>query len=98
MCKDNITEPFFKLAFNTESYFFDLEIMLRQLNYPKFSATKDKHQDVLNRIVQFKEDFASQKETVCIDMLKYLSEWIKTDVVGFDAQLMNFLKVRGVAV
>lgn len=96
-CRDNITEPFFKLAFAAESYFFDLEIMLRQLNYPGFSKRKEANQLVLNRIVKFKEDFAQQKETVCIDMLLFLNEWMRAEVIRFDEQISSFLKTRGVA-
>lgn len=97
-CKDNITDAFFKIAFGTESYFFDLEIMLRQLNYPGFSAKKEAHQKVLNRIVQFKEDFSLQKQTVCIDMLKFMSEWIQNEILTFDSQINTFLQTKGVSV
>lgn len=95
-CKDNITEPFFKLAFNAESFFFDEELLLRQLNYPQLSDKKKKHKQVLARIVQFKEDFSTSKETVCMDMIDYLSDWIQYEIIEYDVTIVKFLKSRGV--
>ncbi len=93
-CKDNITKPFFKLAFRAESFFFDLEVMLRELNYPKLSERKEKHKHVLNRIVKFKEDFSTQKETVCLDMLTFMTGWMENEVLSLDPVIDEFLKIQ----
>lgn len=96
VCKDNITEPFFKLAFVAESFFFDLELLMRQFNYPKFGDKKRSFEEVLQRIVVFKDDFAAQKETVCRDMLFYLSTWMQNEIMHFDEHLVSFLRNKGV--
>ena len=96
-CRDNITEPFFKLAFCLENFFADEEILLRRYNYPEFTMQKHRHKEVLARIVQFKDDFSEQKPTVCIDMLQYLSRWMQQEIICYKPDMIAFLKNKGVA-
>ncbi|MEN9444310.1 MAG: hypothetical protein RIS47_1200 [Bacteroidota bacterium] len=95
-CKDTITQPFFKLAFATESYFYEEEVLLKQLEYPQYREVRTRHKETTKHIIQFKEDFSEGKETTCQDMLFYLTLWIQQEVINYDPQIIGFLKQKGV--
>ncbi len=95
-CKINVADIFFSLVHYAEHYLIQEEIYLKESGYPGFSKHQQIHNDFIERIIQFKEDYRNGKPDVCEDMYFYLENWLREHILHYDIQAVKYLKEKGV--
>jgi hemerythrin len=94
-CKTSVTDIFFSLVHYAEHYLIQEEIYFKESGYSGFSDHQEVHNDFINRIIRFKEDFQEGKPEVCEDMYFYLENWLVNHIMHYDIQAVAWLKERG---
>jgi hemerythrin-like metal-binding protein len=95
-CKVNVADIFFSLVHYAEHYLIQEEIYFKESGYSKFAQHQESHNNFIERIVQFKEDYKNGKPAVCEDMYFFLENWLINHILHYDIQAVSWLKERGV--
>ena len=75
--------------FKTEEKYFD------QFDFPGKAAHKKTHEDFVTKVVDFSEDLSSGKITLTLDVMKFLSSWLKEHIKGTDKEYSAFFAEKG---
>lgn len=95
-CKINVADIFFSLVHYAEHYLIQEEIYFKESGYSGFSQHQESHNNFINRIIKFKEDYKNGKPEVCEDMYFYLENWLVNHILHYDIQAVKWLKDKGV--
>jgi len=96
-CKESVPEIFQKLAFYTENYFVEEELLLKNNGYPSLTVHRESHRQFIAEIVKFHEKFSQSTEGHCLDFLRLLENWFRTHLLNQDIEAVKFLKEKGVS-
>ena len=77
--------------FRTEEKLFD------QYGYPDAENHKEKHSEFTRKVDGFKKDFDSGKLGLSIEVLNFLSDWLRDHIMGVDKKYAPFLIEKGVS-
>ena len=94
-CKIKVADIFFSLVHYAEHYLINEEIYFKESGYSGFSKHQESHNNFINRIVKFKEDYQSREKEVCEDMYFYLENWLINHILHYDIEAVEWLKERG---
>lgn len=94
-CQEDTADVFFALANFAEHHFIQEEIYLKDYQYPGLSQHKESHNQFIQRLVKFQEDYNANKPNVCEEMHDYLLDWFENHILQYDLDAVNFLKSRG---
>lgn len=94
-CEDKTAEIFFALVNYAEHHLIQEEIYLKDYLYPGFSEHKESHNQFIQRLTKFQEDFEANKENVCEEMHDYLLDWFENHMLKYDKDALSFLKSKG---
>ena len=94
-CKIKVADIFFSLVHYAEHYLINEEIYFKESGYSGFSKHQESHNNFINRIVKFKEDYQSGEKEVCEDMYFYLENWLINHILHYDIEAVEWLKERG---
>jgi len=75
--------------FETEEKYFD------KFNYPESKSHKEIHKKFINDISVFKDDFENNKIMLTLDVLNFLSNWLREHILGVDMDYSDFLIDNG---
>jgi len=75
--------------FATEEKYFD------KFGYPDAAKHKKQHADFVQKVSEFKSGFEQGKITLSIDVVSFLSNWLKTHILGTDKQYSEFFREKG---
>jgi hemerythrin len=94
-CAASTSQVFFALANYTEQHLIQEEIYLKDYQYPGFSQHKESHNQFIQRLVKFQEDFQENKPRVCEEMHDYLLDWFENHILKYDKDAIAFLRSKG---
>ena len=79
-----------KYHFSTEENYFD------KFNYSETANHKRVHQNFVNKVASFKEDFDNGRLLVTMEIMNYLKEWLLKHILGTDKKYVQFFKSHGI--
>ena len=77
--------------FQTEEKYFE------KFGYPDTPAHKQEHTDFSNKVAEFREGFASGKMRLSIEVMNFLSDWLKHHIQVVDKEYAPFFNQNGLA-
>ncbi|MBF0528393.1 MAG: hemerythrin family protein [Deltaproteobacteria bacterium] len=77
-------------------HFSTEERYMEKHKYPEFADHKSKHDDFREKVIQIEKNCNSGEGGVSMDIIKFLSKWLVTHIIGVDKQLGLFLRETGV--
>ncbi len=92
-CGHNISEAFFSLVYYAEHYLIREQMYLKE--YQNFQYHQDLHNQFIDRVTRFQDDFKKGKKNICSDMALYLYEWFENHILNYDKEATAFLKEKG---
>lgn len=95
-CKEKISEIFFSLVHYAEHHLIQEEIYFKNYQYPNFTQHKEAHNNFIDRIIKFREDYEKEVENVCEEMYSYLVDWFENHILKYDKEAVEFLLNKGV--
>jgi hemerythrin len=75
--------------FRTEEEYFD------KFGYPLASSHKKEHSDFVAKVSEFRSGFESGKLGLTIEVLFFLSNWLKNHIEGSDKRYGSFFNANG---
>ncbi len=93
-CREDISDIFFSLVYYAENHLVNEEIYLKERGYPDFARHKENHNNFIERVIKFQEDFRKGKENVCDDMYEFLKNWFENHILKYDREAVLFLRQK----
>jgi hemerythrin len=81
----------------TQGHFSREEAAMRKAGYPKLQAHIEQHRRFVHKVQEVSAKFQGGTLGMTIDMLDFLTDWLKKHIVGVDQQYGEFLNARGIA-
>jgi len=75
--------------FKTEEKYFD------QFGYPEANSHKKEHSDFVAKVSEFKDGFEKGKITLSIEVMNFLSDWLRNHIKGVDRNYGPFFNAKG---
>ncbi len=75
--------------FKHEESYFD------RYNYPNTKAHKQKHQEFVNKVLEFRTGFEKNRLGLSMDLMKFLGDWLNEHIKGSDLEYAPFLRQQG---
>jgi hemerythrin-like metal-binding protein len=95
-CRINVADIFFSLVHYAEHYLIKEEIYFKESGYSGFSQHKESHNNFIERIIRFKEDYRNGNRAVCEDMYFFLENWLISHIMHYDIEAVTWLKEKGI--
>ncbi|OEU64175.1 MAG: hemerythrin [Desulfobacterales bacterium S5133MH16] len=76
--------------FAREEHYFDI------FGYPETELHKKQHSDFELKVSTFENDFTEGRQSLSIEIMNFLSDWLVGHIKGSDKKYAPFLKERGV--
>jgi hemerythrin len=73
-------------------HFKDEESLLRMYNYPDMNTHKLEHESAVHKVNKFVLDYERGLQTVDIEILKFLSDWIQNHILKTDRMYIPYVK------
>ena len=80
----------------TATHFATEEKYFAQLNYPDTEAHKKEHSDFVKKVTDFKQGFQTGKLGLTIQVMNFLTDWLKTHIKGTDQKYSAFFNQHGI--
>jgi len=78
-----------KIHFATEEKYFD------QFGYPDADSHKDEHANFAQKVAEFKEGFDAGRLGLSIEVMRFLSTWLKSHIKDVDKKYGPFFNENG---
>jgi hemerythrin len=75
--------------FNTEEKYFD------RFGYPETDSHKKEHVAFVKKVSEFKDGFEKGKLSLSIEVMNFLSDWLKNHINGTDKKYSQFFNEKG---
>lgn len=82
------------LAEYTVFHFGFEEGLFQQSDYPEYESHKKTHEELVAKVVAFQTDFDSGKATITMDLMDFLTDWLKNHIMKTDMEYAPFLKKK----
>ena len=94
--KDIIGKIINELINYTQGHFALEEKYFIQTNYPASDAHKIEHKDFVKKVADFRDGFNSGKLGVSIEVMNFLSSWLKNHIQGTDKKYSSHFISNGI--
>ena len=84
------------LILYTASHFQREEKYFQQVKYPDAIAHKREHAAFVRKVTEFKEEFDAGRVTVSVNILQFLSKWLRQHIKGSDQKYSKFFNENGI--
>ena len=81
----------------TEKHFASEEEVMRNAGYPQLLPQIEQHRRFTSKIKDVSAKYRAGSIGLTIELLDFLSDWLKKHIVGMDKQYSQFLHARGIA-
>jgi hemerythrin-like metal-binding protein len=68
------------------------ETLLKMYNYPDINSHKLEHENAIQKVNRFTLDYERGLQTIDIDLLKFLSDWIQNHILKVDRKYISYIK------
>ncbi|MBF0242019.1 MAG: bacteriohemerythrin [Desulfamplus sp.] len=83
------------LAKYTLYHFGHEEKLFKQYNYPEYNEHKKIHENLVATVVAFQKDFKAGKASLSVDLMNFLTDWLKNHIMKCDMKYAPFFKSKG---
>lgn len=77
------------MHFKMEEKYFD------QFGYPDTAAHKKEHAEFVSKVSDFNEGFKDGRLGLSIEVMQFLSDWLKKHIMGTDKKYAQFFNEKG---
>lgn len=95
--QEDIHSAIAELSNYSITHFETEEKYLEEFEYPEIEIHKIKHRTFINKIVDFKYEYSSGKDNLAMDILSYLTDWLRNHILIEDKKYSDFVKQKGVS-
>lgn len=85
-----------KLIKYTASHFKTEEDLFAKYSYPDADSHKREHAAFVKKVSEFKEGFEKGKLSLTMEVMSFLSDWLKLHIMGTDKKYIQFFNDKGV--
>ncbi len=71
------------------------EGLLERYAYPGLAVQKSQHREFVRKVSEFKQSFEEGKLCLSIEVMNFLSDWLRNHILGTDKQYASFLNDKG---
>ena len=79
----------------TQTHFAVEENYFKQFAYPDTARHVVEHQEFVKKAAAFQSDFKNGKLTLSVQVINFLSDWLKHHILGTDKKYVPFLQQKG---
>jgi len=84
------------LANYTVYHFGSEEELFEKYKYPERHAHKEFHDNLVAKVLEFKVEFEKGKASLSMDLMTFLTDWLRNHILKTDKEYVPFLKENGV--
>ncbi|MEW6536203.1 MAG: bacteriohemerythrin [Candidatus Auribacterota bacterium] len=84
-----------ELTSYTVTHFSNEEKYFDKYGYPDTKAHKETHTAFVNKMTEFKDKFEQGKLSLSIEVMNFLSDWLKKHIMGTDQKYSSFFNGKG---
>jgi len=77
------------MHFSTEEKYFD------RFGYPETESHKKKHVAFVKKVLEFKDGFEKGELNLTLNVMNFLSDWLKNHIMGTDKKYSQFFNEKG---
>lgn len=81
----------------TEKHFAGEELVMKSAGYPQLQAQVEQHRKFTGKIKEVSAKYEAGGLGMTIEVLDFLTDWLKRHIIGMDKQYSDFLNAKGVA-
>ncbi len=85
-----------RLADYTVYHFKFEEDLFEEHGYPEQDAHKKIHKDLVAKVVEFKQEFEEGKAALSMELMEFLTDWLRDHIMKTDTDYVPFFKEKGV--
>ena len=94
--KEVLSQVLNELINYTAFHFKTEETLFDKYSYPETTVHKRQHTDLVQQVLEFKENFDSGKKILTMEVMEFLKEWLTNHIVGSDRNYSVYLNNKGV--
>lgn len=79
----------------TATHFQTEEKYFAQFGYPDADNHKKEHVAFVQKVTDFKNGFEKKQLTLTVEVMNFLSDWLKTHIMGTDKKYAQFFNEKG---
>ena len=79
----------------TSTHFSTEEKYFARFKYPEADSHKKEHAAFVEKVLEFKDGFEKGKLTLSIEIMTFLSDWLKNHIKGSDMKYSQFFNEKG---
>ena len=79
----------------TMTHFKTEEKYFAQFGYPDTDQHKKEHEAFVKKVSDFKDGFENRKISLTIEVMDFLSDWLKNHIMGTDKKYSQFFNEKG---
>ena len=92
--RDIMVATITNLVAYTRTHFRTEEDLFKHVGYPHTAAHVKEHQAFTGKITDFRDRFSAGKAALSVEVMNFLSDWLKNHIMGSDKQYVPFITVR----
>ena len=81
----------------TRTHFASEERIMQKCGYPELPGHKAQHEDLTRQVLKLQSDYQSGKAMLTIEVMQFLSNWLRQHIGGTDRKYVPFVKGKAVA-
>lgn len=93
--KDALGKILSGLVSYTVTHFKIEEKYFNEFGYPETAHHKKEHDTFIEKVTDFKDKFESRNLFLTIDVMNFLSDWLKNHIMGTDKKYSSFFNEKG---
>lgn len=79
----------------TDTHFKTEEAYFEKFGYPNTADHKKEHTAFVQKVADFKEGFEQKRLSVSVEVMTFLSDWLRNHIMGTDKQYSRFFNDNG---
>lgn len=92
--KTVLTQILASLVDYTRAHFAAEEQLLQTHKYPDLPAHRIEHQKLTSKVLDFQEEFTAGNATLGVDVMQFLSNWLRDHILGTDMKYVPVLRSK----
>lgn len=94
--KEIMEEIISKMINYADYHFTTEEDLMLKYGYGEYISHKNEHNSFIEKVKKFNEDYKSGALFLSVEVLTFLSTWLKNHILGTDKKYSKFLNDKGV--
>jgi hemerythrin len=95
--KDALAAVLKSLIDYTKTHFADEERLMQRYGYSELAAHKAQHEDLTRKVIDLQRQMQADKLMLSIEVMRFLSDWLRQHIGGSDRRYAPFVINRAVA-